>query len=44
MFAYAPENPEEVMKAVEKVGGKGYIVRADQGVCNDTACTSRGTE
>ena len=44
MFAYAPENPEAVMKAVEKVGGKGYIVRADQGVRNDATCTSKGTE
>lgn len=44
MFAYAPENPEEVMKAVDKVGGKGYIVRADQGVRNDATGVSKGTE
>ena len=31
MFAYAPENPEKVLKSIEKVGGKGYIVRLDWG-------------
>jgi galactokinase len=31
MFAYAPENPERIVKSIEKVGGKGYIVRLDEG-------------
>ncbi len=32
MFAYAPENPEKVAKAIEDVGGKSYIIRVDDGV------------
>jgi galactokinase len=31
MFAYAPENTEEVKKAIEKEGGKAYIVKIDRG-------------
>ena len=31
MFAYAPENPEEVKLAIEKEGGVGYIVTTDEG-------------
>jgi galactokinase len=31
MFAYAPENTGEVKKAIEKEGGKGYIVKIDKG-------------
>ena len=31
MFAFAPENPERVAKAIESVGGKSYIVYADEG-------------
>jgi len=31
MFAYAPENPEKVVEAIEKEGGKAYIIRVDQG-------------
>ncbi|MGB8951615.1 MAG: galactokinase family protein [Candidatus Aminicenantales bacterium] len=32
MFAYAPENPEKVAEAVEKIGARVYIVRVDEGV------------
>jgi galactokinase len=32
MFAYAPENPQQVLEAIEKSGGKGYIVKSDFGV------------
>ncbi|MFD1142532.1 galactokinase family protein [Larkinella insperata] len=32
MFAYAPENPEAVADAIERAGGKPYIIRVDQGV------------
>jgi galactokinase len=31
MFAYAPKNSGAVQEAIEKEGGKGYIVRADKG-------------
>ena len=31
MFAYAPENPERVAKAIEDAGGKSYIICSDQG-------------
>jgi galactokinase len=31
MFAYAPENPELVAEAIERDGGKAYIVSADEG-------------
>ena len=31
MFAYAPNNSEAIAEAIEKVGGKSYIVRADEG-------------
>ncbi|UAJ14534.1 GHMP family kinase ATP-binding protein [Aquirufa lenticrescens] len=31
MFAYAPENPEKVVEAIEKVGGKAYIITVDKG-------------
>jgi galactokinase len=31
MFAYAPENPEAVVQAINEVGGKGYIIRVDVG-------------
>ena len=31
MFAYAPENPGLVKEAIEKEGGKGYIVKIDKG-------------
>ncbi len=32
MFVYAPENTEKIAQAIEKVGGKAYIVKADGGV------------
>ncbi len=31
MFAYAPENPERVAEAIEREGGKAYIVTVDEG-------------
>ena len=31
MFAYAPHNPEKVADAIRNVGGKAYIVKADNG-------------
>jgi len=32
MFVYAPENPQKVAKAIEKAGGKAYIIHIDVGV------------
>lgn len=32
MFAYAPENPEEVAQAITGCGGKAYIVQPEDGV------------
>jgi galactokinase len=31
MFVYAPENTREVAEAIEKAGGKAYIIRPDEG-------------
>ena len=31
MFAYAPNNPEQVAEAIEKAGGKAYIIQHDEG-------------
>lgn len=31
MFAYAPNDPEKVVAAIEKVGGKAYIIIVDKG-------------
>jgi len=31
MFAYAPENPNEVAEAIEKVGGEAFIITSDKG-------------
>lgn len=31
MFAYAPDNPEAVAEAIEREGGKPYIIEVDQG-------------
>lgn len=31
MFAYAPQQAEEVVKAIEKEGGKAYIIQVDEG-------------
>ncbi len=32
MFVYAPEDPQAVAKAVEKAGGKAYVISVDHGV------------
>lgn len=32
MFAYAPENPQKVKKAIEQAGGKAYIIEVDCGL------------
>ena len=37
MFAYAPENPEAVVAAIEAVGGKAYIIRVDVGTQEEKA-------
>jgi galactokinase len=31
MFAYAPNNSEEVAEAIEKVGGRAYVIQSDEG-------------
>jgi galactokinase len=31
MFVYAPDNPEVVAKAIEKAGGKAYIIHTSEG-------------
>jgi len=31
MFAYAPTNPKLVAEAIERVGGKAYIIKSDEG-------------
>ena len=36
MFAYAPENPEKVVEAIEKEGGKAYIIQVDQGTKSES--------
>ncbi|OQX95311.1 hypothetical protein B6I21_06070 [candidate division KSB1 bacterium 4572_119] len=35
MFAYTPENAEEVVSAIKQAGGKSYIVEIDSGVKTD---------
>ena len=35
MFAYAPDGAEKVLEAIERAGGKGYIVRVDRGSAKD---------
>ena len=40
MFAYAPENPQSVAEAIERAGGKAYIVSVDRGVSVETARSS----
>ncbi|MFQ5649416.1 MAG: mevalonate kinase [bacterium] len=35
MFAYAPENPQEVARAIDKAGGKASLVRSAEGVRQD---------
>ncbi len=37
MFAYAPNNPHEVAAAIERVGGKSFVVQVDEGVRIETA-------
>ena len=37
MFAYAPTNPEAVVEAIEKEGGKAYIIRVDVGTQQEKA-------
>lgn len=32
MFAYAPEDPEAVARAIEQAGGRPYIIRPDSGL------------
>jgi galactokinase len=32
MFVYAPENPEAVARAIERAGGKAYLVTIDSGL------------
>ncbi|MFQ5752906.1 MAG: mevalonate kinase, partial [bacterium] len=36
MFAYAQEEPLKVLEAIERVGGKGYVVQVDQGTHADS--------
>jgi len=36
MFAYAPDDPERVARAIEKSGGKPYIVRLESGLRVET--------
>ena len=31
MFAYVPQNPEKVVEAIEKTGGKAYIIHSEEG-------------
>jgi galactokinase len=31
MFVYAPNDPKKVAEAIEKVGGKSYLIRIDDG-------------
>ncbi len=35
MFAYAPDDPEKVVAAVEKAGGQAFIVHIDEGVSRE---------
>lgn len=37
MFAYAPQNPEAVVQAINEAGGKGYIIRVDVGTQEEKA-------
>jgi galactokinase len=32
MFAYAPENPHKVARAIETAGGKAYVIKVDSGM------------
>jgi galactokinase len=35
MFVYAPEDPEKIAGAIEKEGGKAYIINMEEGTRND---------
>ena len=35
MFAYAPNNPEQVASAIERVGRKAFIIKLDEGTKTD---------
>ncbi|REA58490.1 GHMP kinase [Dyadobacter luteus] len=35
MFAYAPENPEQVAEAIERAGGAAYIIHVDEGTTSN---------
>lgn len=35
MFVYAPEHPQKIAEAIEKEGGKAYIISVDRGVMCD---------
>lgn len=37
MFAYAPNNPDAVVAAIENAGGKAYIIRVDEGTKEEKA-------
>lgn len=37
MFAYAPDNPDEVAAAIERSGGKSFVVQVDEGVRTEAA-------
>jgi len=39
MFVYAPHNPEQVAHAIEKVGGKAFVVEVDEGVKTEMIVT-----
>ncbi|HKI44277.1 MAG TPA: galactokinase family protein [Balneolales bacterium] len=36
MFAYAPENTDTIKEAIEKVGGKTYIIQVDKGTYSES--------
>jgi galactokinase len=36
IFAYTPENAEQVAEALRKSGAKTYIIRVDEGVRTET--------
>lgn len=37
MFAYAPEQPEKVAEAIERAGGKAYVIHVDEGTRQEFA-------
>jgi galactokinase len=41
MFVYAPENAERISEAVEKAGGKAYIVHVDEGTRIESVTESK---